>query len=121
MNNAKLIRFPAWMVGWKGREPRVIPSRVLERAELRAGQRESGGEKIPPGSGQVVWLRRCAIWVGALPCLSLSFQTEGVGDEGCGSVCAGAVCLRHRGDDPAAGGAPVRPRPEDGGQDGCFD
>src|SRR5215210_5078409 len=79
---------------------------------------ESGGEKIPRGSGRVVWLRRCEI--GALPSLSSPWRTEGLGDESRGFVCAGSACLPCGGDEPAAGGAAVWHCPEDGGQDAAV-
>ena len=51
---------------------------------------ESGGEKLPRGSGWVVRLRRREIGAptGGFPS---PLWTEGVGDEGCGSVCAGSA------------------------------
>src|SRR3712207_6084354 len=81
--------------------------------------RESGGEKLPHGSGRVVRLRRREIGAptGGFPSL---LWTEGVGDEGGGSVCAGSACLPCGGDEPAAGGAAVRDRPEDGGEDAAL-
>ena len=80
---------------------------------------ESGGEKLPHGSGWVVRLRRREIGAptGGFPS---PLWTEGVGDEGCGSVCAGSARLPCGGDEPAAGGAGVRHRPEDGGEDAAL-
>src|SRR4051794_4316472 len=47
-------------------------------------------------------------------------EMEGQGDEGCGSLRAGSACLPGGGDEPAAGGAGLRPRPEDGGEDAAL-
>ena len=61
---------------------------------------ESGGEKIPHGSGRVVWPRRRKN--GALHSLPSAWLMEGVGDEGSGSVCTGSAGLPCGEDEPAA-------------------
>src|SRR5215211_1840000 len=90
---------------------------MLERSRSLVG--ESVGEKIPRGSGRVVRPRRRRK-IGAPPSLPSWWRTEGLGDEGCGSLCAGSACLPRGGDEPATGGTGVRDRPEDGGEDAAV-